>query len=219
MNMIKKIIAAAVSASLLLILMCGCANDEDAQYEHLKTDIVGMWMDVDGPVVDSNNPFGNSLRFYEFTSAGEVYYHFIFINSETNAPADGTMLTSTYYFDGNMLVNVVEGEEEGSTQKSGAIVDINDGIMTMSNNSGSSTYKKLSVEDTTGYAVFYKDEALAAKQAELVAGTEETADSSVSGDTEASSDTSETEASEESVTENAEASAETEESAAESTEE
>ncbi|MGN0692594.1 MAG: hypothetical protein ACI4K7_09635, partial [Oscillospiraceae bacterium] len=115
MNKIKKIIAAAASAVLVLILMCGCeSSSEKAEYERLKTEIVGVWMNEGGPVVDTNNFFGKSLKFYEFTSTGEVFYHYVYMNGDI--PSDGTMQTATYYLDENMLVSVTGSEEDGDLQ-------------------------------------------------------------------------------------------------------
>lgn len=195
MNMIKKIIAAALSASLLLILMCGCSdNSEDAQYEHLKTDIVGIWMNEGGPVVDTDNMFGDSLRFYEFTSDGDMYYHFVFMDEGMGVPGDSAMKTSTYYFDGNMLVNVAGSEEDGTIEKTGAIVEINGDTMTMSNNSGAQNYTKLSIEDATGYYLSYKDTALYEKQQALIDGT--AAETDEGSETEAAADEASSESTE-----------------------
>ena len=208
MNKIRKIIAAAASAVLVLILMCGCGGSDDSEYDYLKTEIVGLWMDEGGPVVDTNNPFGKSLRFYEFTSTGEVYHHFVFMNSEMGVPSDGAMQTSTYYFDGNMLVNVAGSEENGDLEKTGALIEINGNTMIMSNNSGSTNYTKLSVEDATGYCVTYKDEALYEKQQELIDNVNEAAaegtETEASEETASESAESETEASEETVSESTE---------------
>lgn len=216
MNKIRKIIAAAASAVLVLILMCGCGSGSDnSEYDYLKTEIVGVWMDEGGPAVDTNDIFGKSLRFYEFTSSGEVYYHFIFMNSDAGIPSDGTVKTSTYYFDGNMLVNVAGSEENGDLQKTGAIIEINGNTMTMSNNSGSTNYTKLSVEDATGYSISYKDAALFEKQQELLNIENET-----SGETAADGAESEPEASEETAAESTEAATEAaEDTASESAEE
>ncbi|MCI5750976.1 MAG: hypothetical protein MR038_00625 [Oscillospiraceae bacterium] len=213
MNKLKKIIAAAASAVLVLILMCGCGGSDNSEYDYLKTEIVGMWMDEGGPVVDTDNPFGKSLRFYEFTSTGEVYHHFVFMNTEMGVPSDGAMQTSTYYFDGNMLVNVAGSEENGDLEKTGALIEINGNTMTMSNNSGSTNYTKLSVEDATGYCVSYKDEALYEKQQELINNApaidadeaeSEGAETEASGETASESAESETEASEETASESTE---------------
>ncbi|MGN1416577.1 MAG: hypothetical protein ACI4XF_07025 [Oscillospiraceae bacterium] len=193
MNKIKKIIAAAASAVLVLILMCGCeSSSEQAEYERLKAEIVGMWMDEGGPTVDTNNPFGKSLKFYEFTSSGEVFYHYVFMSEEAGVPSDGTMQTSTYYLDKNMLVNVTGSEEGGTLQKTGAYIEINGDTMIMSNNSGSSNYTKLSVEDATGYYVYYKDEALYEKQQLLMNGADEIIDNSEAEDAQTENTESET---------------------------
>ncbi len=170
MSKIKKIIAAAASAVLVLILMCGCeSSSQKAEYERLKTEIVGMWMNEGGPVVDTDGPFGKSLRFFEFTSTGEVYHHFVYMNE--GIPSDGAIQTSTYYLDENMLVNVAGSEEDGDLEKTGALIEINGDIMTMSNNAGSTNYVKLSLEDATGYSVFYKDAVLNEKQQQLINGS------------------------------------------------
>lgn len=159
MEKIKKTFK-LTSALLLVILTfccCGKENGED-ETQRLKADIVGIWMDKDGPAVTDNTPVGRALSFYEYTSDGRTVFHFIYINEE-NIPAELSAEGSTYHISGNTLVN-----DEDNT---GAVISIEGNELTMSNNSGAKYYKKLSVEEATGYSLYYSDEALLAKQQEF----------------------------------------------------
>lgn len=53
MKHFKKLMCAAVSAVMLIVLMCGCGNQSDteednSQYDYLKDEIVGIWMQEGG---------------------------------------------------------------------------------------------------------------------------------------------------------------------------
>lgn len=177
MEKIKKTFK--LSAALLLVILtfccCGEENNEE-ETERLKSDIVGIWMDKDGPVATDNTPVGRALAFYEYTSDGRTVFHYIYINEE-GIPAELSTEGSAYHITDNMLVN-----DEDNT---GAIISIDGNELTMSNNSGAKYYTKLSVEEATGYSLYYNDEELLAKQQEFKASLEPDAEVS---DTETSSE-------------------------------
>lgn len=159
MEKIKKTFK--LSAALLLVILTFCCCGEESseeETERLRSDIVGIWMDKDGPSVTENSPVGRALTFYEYTSDARTIFHFIYINEE-NVPAEVTTNGSSYHISGNTLVN-----DEDNT---GAIISIDGNELTMSNNSGAKYYKKLSVEEATGYSLYYNDEELLAKQQEF----------------------------------------------------
>ncbi len=64
--------------------------------------------------------------------------------------------------------------------------------MTMSNNSGSTVYKKLSIADATGYYVSCVDETLRSQQRELLGIDDPVTESAESENTGENADTSET---------------------------
>ncbi len=183
MSFVKKISAAAISAVIILILMCGCSSSEETQ--NLEADIVGMWIDEDGPETVDNQYFGNSLIFYEFTSDKTIYYHFVYLDDNGNA-MDGSIESGTYRIDDNMLVY--------ESDNSGAVIDITDGTMTLTNNSGASKFTKLSVAEVAGYSVYYFDTDLRTEEDNLIALNE--AMSSENAESVSADETSETEADE-----------------------
>ena len=188
MKKFRNTLKTAAALLLTMLALCGCGeNNSEIENERLKNDIVGMWMNEGGPNTAENTPVGKALRFYEFTSDGKVYYHYVFMNDE-GLPADFISGGGSYRIDDNMFVN-----EDDNT---GAIITIEENTMTMSNNSGANVYTKLSVEDTTGYYLYYNDENLLAKQEEFKASIEdEEKDNSDTENTEETvSDSSDTEA-------------------------
>ena len=45
---IRNLLAAAM-AFVMMISLTACSSDKQKKYEQLKTDIVGVWCDIDGP--------------------------------------------------------------------------------------------------------------------------------------------------------------------------
>ena len=70
---IRNLLAAAM-AFVMMISLTACSSDKQKKYEQLKTDIVGVWCDIDGPEYFENegNPY---YKLYEFTSEGGLIYH------------------------------------------------------------------------------------------------------------------------------------------------
>lgn len=178
MEKIKKTFKLSAALLLVILTFCCCGEDNsEEETERLRSDIVGIWMDKDGPAVTDNTPVGRALAFYEYTSDGRTVFHYIYINEE-NIPAELSAEGSAYHISGNTLVN-----DEDNT---GAIISIDGNELTMSNNSGAKYYTKLSVEEATGYSLYYNDEELLAKQQEFKASLEPDAEVS---DTDTVSDT------------------------------
>ena len=55
---IRNLLAAAM-AFVMMISLTACSSDKQKKYEQLKTDIVGVWCDIDGPEYFENegNPY------------------------------------------------------------------------------------------------------------------------------------------------------------------
>lgn len=177
MEKIKKTFKLTAALLLVMLTFCCCGeNNGEEEAERLRSDIVGIWMDKDGPAVTENTPVGRALSFYEYTSDGRTVFHYIYINEE-GIPAELSTEGSAYHISGNTLIN-----DEDNT---GAIISIEGNELTMSNNSGAKYYKKLSVEEATGYSLYFNDEELLAKQQEFKNSLEIGAETS---DTETSSE-------------------------------
>lgn len=203
MKRFKKILCAALSAVMLVVLMCGCGNQSDteeqnSEYDYLKTEIVGIWMQEGGTVLTEDPIFGYAYPFFEFTSNNEVYNHYIILD-ENNDFADAASKSGTYRLDGNLLVYIEDNV--------GAYIDIKDGVMTMTTDSGESRYERLSVAQALEGSLYYKDEELLKQENELQAELDkeayesssqaaETAGAEADSETEAETEAAVTDASE-----------------------
>ena len=199
MKHFKKLMCAAVSAVMLIVLMCGCGNQSDteednSQYDYLKDEIVGIWMQEGGTVLTEDPIFGYSYPFFEFTSNNEVYNHYVILD-ENKDFADAASKSGTYRIDGNLLVYIEDNV--------GAYIDIKDGVMTMTTDSGESKYERLSVAQALEGSLYYKDEELLKQENELQAELDKEAYESASqaAETEESAAETETDASETEVSE------------------
>ncbi|MBQ8569187.1 MAG: hypothetical protein IJ446_08215 [Oscillospiraceae bacterium] len=169
---VKKLSAVIIALTAIVMLLCSCGKDNDennndtTEYEYLKTDVIGMWVDESGPVTVNSPIFGESLAFYEFTSDNKIYYHYMYLD-EQGLYNDGCSDAGTYRIDGNMLVY--------EKQNAGAYIDIADEVMTMTNNNGSKKYEKITVEEATSYNVYYNDPVLDEQQQALIAERNEKA--------------------------------------------
>lgn len=161
-NLIKKITAAALSLTLIIISLSACS--QGSEYDYLKDEIVGVWMDEGGPAVDTDNQFGKSLLFYEFTSDGMIYYHYINTTMNEGTTTDATVEGGNYHLKDNMFIF-----DEDNT---GAIITIDGDTLTMSNNSGDVKYTRVSMADTVGYSIYCKDEGLLREQNVILYGEE-----------------------------------------------
>lgn len=161
MKIFKKITAVFICFSIMLITSaCGEKNE----YEHLKTDIVGMWTDEGGPSVEDNPIFGKSLVFYEFTSDNKIYYHYVNNTLQPGMISDATQEGGSYHFEDNIFVF--------DADNTGALVTIEGDTLIMSNNSDETRYTRVSVADAAGYSLVYKDTGLLREQNILMYGEE-----------------------------------------------
>lgn len=168
---VKKLSAVIIALTAMIMLMCSCGkdNDDTPDYEYLKTDIIGMWIDENGPATVDSPIFGESMVFYEFTSDNNIYYHYMYID-EQGFSNDGCSNTGTYRIDGNMLVY--------EKQNAGAYIDIADDVMTMTNNNGSTKYEKITVEEAAAYKINYKDPVLQEQREAYISGQSQNTDQS-----------------------------------------
>lgn len=131
--------------SLLLMTMmfafAACGQDK-VDYDKLKTDIVGIWCDINGPEYlqdDNGDPY---YQIYEFTSDGKLAYHII-------TPSIASYHDFNYTLRDNFL------DIDGSMCK--VAVDDND-ILTMSNDNGDTKYRRMTMEEVCNFGVVYLDE-------------------------------------------------------------
>ncbi len=161
MKILKKITAFFVCLPIMLMVSaCG----EENEYEHLKTDIVGMWMDEGGPSVEDNQIFGKSLVFYEFTSDNKIYYHYVNNTLQPGTISDAAQEGGLYHFEDNIFVF--------DANNTGALVTIEGDTLIMSNNTEETRYTRVSVADAAGYSLVYKDTGLLREQNILMYGEE-----------------------------------------------
>ncbi len=161
MKIFKKITAVFFCLSIMLMTSaCGEKNE----YEHLKTDIVGMWMEEGGPSVEDNQIFGKSLVFYEFTSDNMIYYHYVNNTLQEGTISDAAQEGGPYHLEDNIFVF--------DADNTGALITIEGDTLIMSNNSEETRYTRVSVADAAGYSLVYKDTALLREQNVLMYGEE-----------------------------------------------
>ena len=148
----KKILLAAIVTAMSLAIFTGCVGGEDkTKYLHLKTDIVGAWCDETGPeVVETQG--GTAHRFYEFTENGAVIYYYAYEDL-------GAVYTEgSYTIDGNIL------DSEGSKCR----INVENDILTMTYNEGSSRYRRVGAAELLEYSVYAQGTALYAEQEPLI---------------------------------------------------
>lgn len=64
MEKIKKTFKLTAALLLVMLTFCCCGeNNGEEEAERLRSDIVGIWMDKDGPAVTENTPVGRALYF------------------------------------------------------------------------------------------------------------------------------------------------------------
>lgn len=169
MRTFKKGILSVLLAVLMLSL-AACGQDKP-DYEKLKTDIVGIWCDINGPEYYENdgNPY---YQLYEFTSSGKMAYHQI------------TPVLATYYeFPYELRDNFLD--IDGQMCK----VSVEDNVLTMTNNDGNTKLRLMSVEEVCNFGVVYLDTDNYNKQLEYTNFFKTNWPGAAEADTEASSDT------------------------------
>lgn len=146
MRTIKKGILSLLLAALMLTL-AACGQDKP-DYEKLKTDIVGIWCDINGPEYFENdgNPY---YQIYEFTSGGVLAYH-------TITPDVTQYVDVKYEIRDNFL----------TVDNSMCKFSIEDDILTMTNNNGDTKFRRMSMEEVCNFGVVYIDSGNYEKQLE-----------------------------------------------------
>ncbi len=167
---IKKIILAAMVMMMSLAIFTGCGRGEDkTKYLHLKTDIVGAWCDEAGPE-EVETDMGTAHMFYEFTEDGQVIYY-------TAYDFGAIYYDGTYTIDGNIF------DSEGKKCR----INVENDILTMTNNGGSSRYRRVGAAELLEYSVYAHGEALYAEQEPLIiagqGGSNDMLDSDENNDT------------------------------------
>ena len=99
MKAIKKGILSLLLMALMLTF-AACGQDK-VDYEKLKTDIGGIWCDVNGPEYFENDgdPY---YQIYEFTSGGKLAYHIITPSIASYYDFNYTLRDNFLDIDGNM---------------------------------------------------------------------------------------------------------------------
>jgi len=174
MRTIKKGILSLLLMALMLTF-AACGQDK-VDYEKLKTDIVGIWCDINGPEYledDNGNPY---YQIYEFTSGGKLAYHII-------TPSIASYQDIKYTLRDNFL------DIDGSMCK--VSIDEND-ILTMTNDNGDTKYRRMTMEEVCNFGVIYLDDDNYMAQIDYTdAFTKNWPGAAASDDTEAETETTE----------------------------
>ena len=151
----RKLLAAFIAAAMLMV-MTACSNYK--QYDHLKTDILGIWCGEEGPDFEEyigEDGLDYSRYFaYEFTPDGQLVYHYTYVY------LGGTSQTNVNYSISDNLLDV-----EGAKCR----IDIQDGILSMTSNEGTNRYRKMTVDELVEYVVDPINPEIAAQKEERVA--------------------------------------------------
>ncbi len=140
---LRKIFA-AVTATAMLLVLTACGSDKP-DYEQLKTDIIGVWCDVDGPeYVPMEDESLSYYRMYEFTENDRLIYHM---------PDSfyGSYYTESAYSITDDIMTVDE--------KSRCKISIENDILTMTYNDGYSQYRRMTPVEAYEYGAICIGEA------------------------------------------------------------
>ncbi len=160
----------SVLAALFLFAACGKDTEEKPDYGYLKEDIVGVWCSLDGPEFIENGDW----KFYimwEFCEDGRLIYH---------KPYDGYSGFDEHSYEIKDNLLVVDNE-------AGCYIEVKDNILTMTNDNGATEYRRMGIDEVTGYDVICFGEKSRAEQDEYRAAhpEEESGENEQSADTEA----------------------------------
>lgn len=174
MKTIKKGILSLLLMTLMLTF-AACGQDK-VDYEKLKTDIVGIWCDINGPEYledDNGEPY---YQVYEFTAGGKLAYHIV------------TPYVASYYdYEYTLRDNFLD--IDGSMCK--VSVDEND-ILTMTNDNGDTKYRRMTMEEVCNFGIVYIDDDNYMAQIDYTdAFTKNWPGAAASDDTEAETETTE----------------------------
>ena len=143
----KRILSALLTALMLALTFTACGKDKP-DYEKLKTDIVGMWCDINGPEYFENegNPY---YQIYEFTSDGRLAYH-------TITPIVAQYIDVKYELRDNFL----------TVDSSMCKVSVENDVLTMTNDAGNTQFRRMSMEEVCNFGVVFIDSGNYEKQLE-----------------------------------------------------
>lgn len=123
-----------------MLTLAACGQDKP-DYEKLKTDIVGIWCDIEGPEYFENDgdPY---YQLYEFTSSGKLAYHIVNPSIATYYEFKYELRDNFLDIDGQMCKANVEGD-----------------VLTMTNDNGDTKFRRMSMEEVCNFGVVYLDDA------------------------------------------------------------
>ena len=136
----KRILSALLDVLAVMALFTACGEDKKVDYEKLKTDIVGIWCDINGPEYFENDgdPY---YQLYEFTSDGRLAYHSVFPYISQYVDIQYTLRDDFLDVDGAMCKVSVEND-----------------VLTMKNDNGTSQFRRMTVEEVCNFSVVYLDQ-------------------------------------------------------------
>lgn len=151
---IRKLLA-AVSLTAFMLVMTACSKYK--QYEHLPADIIGVWCDEDGPgYTEYLGEDGNDYSYYsayEFTSDGHLVYHSVYPYTF------GAQYDMVEYSISDNLLNV-----DGAFCR----IDIKDDILTMTSDTGTSTYRRMDIPEICEYVLQVQEPSLQVQKEEYI---------------------------------------------------
>lgn len=153
---IRKLFAAA-AVLLMLTVLAACSSDRP-DYEALKTDIIGVWCDPDGPEYEEINGVG-FFRLYEFTPDGQLIYHM------------PSAAMPTYFQDAKYEIRDDILDVDGQMCR----IKIENDILTMTFDGGHSDYRRMDIPEICEYSIICANNDLFAQQQEYLASQQDDA--------------------------------------------
>ncbi|MGN0642261.1 MAG: hypothetical protein ACI4JJ_03870 [Huintestinicola sp.] len=188
-KLMRKFLAAVMVITAVLLVGCG----QYKKYDHLKTDIVGMWEPLNNAVQYNNAVNMEYRNYYEFTTDNKLVLHYLYDMGDVYD--DGTVFEIK---DNLFTVN-------GSS----CILDIEDDTMTMTFNGGQNVFRRVSVEEATSLKLYFVESSVFSQQQDILlseaAAEAEEESAAAEGETAAPSEESETTAADNSGAENSDA--------------
>lgn len=185
-TLVRKFLAAAMVITAVLLVGCG----QYKKYDHLKTDIVGMWEPLNNAVQYNDAVNMGYKSYYEFTTDNKLVLHYLYDMGDVYD--DGTV------FEIKDNIFTVNG--------SGCILDIEGDTMTMTFNGGQNVFRRVSVEEATSMKLYFVESSVFSQQQDILLSEAvaegDGAETASEEETAASSEESETTAAETSGAEN-----------------
>ena len=147
---LRKLLAAVMAFTIILV--CAACGENKVDHEHLKTDIIGIWCDINGP---EYNEESDCYYIYEFTDTNIIYH----------TPQQGISIYNEQGYEIRENILDVEGAM--------CRISIENDVLTMSFNDGASQYRRMTVEEVTKYGVICIGDELYEKQKPLIIGSAE----------------------------------------------